>query len=146
MIATNPDFIICPYMVGDIYITTREGNPAQIWPGTTWEQITDRFIRGADGAHPAGSTGGSWEHSHGIDRAAAYIRLDDENTIETIDGGSYRPDGSTQSWEGSRYVRVSGHTYGGITMQDRAVAVLGITQDTETSPNYFCAYIWLRTA
>ncbi len=145
MIAMNPDAIKCPYLVGDLYYTTREEHPSQTWPGTTWEAIQDCFVRGADASHPAGSTGGSWEHSHGIDRAAAYIRLDDDSTIETIDGGSYRPDGSTQSWTGSRYVRVSDHTYGGTSTQDRAVAVYGITQNTVTSPPYYSAYIWRRT-
>lgn len=51
----------CPYWVGDILTTMSEIQPAQRWPGTTWERITDCFLRAADSTHPAGSTGGAWE-------------------------------------------------------------------------------------
>lgn len=30
----------CPYLVGDIYITTRSENPSSLWQGTTWSQIS----------------------------------------------------------------------------------------------------------
>lgn len=51
----------CPYWVGDILVTMSEIQPAQRWPGTSWEQITDCMLRAADKTHPAGSTGGAWE-------------------------------------------------------------------------------------
>lgn len=63
MIAVNPDRTRCPYEVGDILQTINSTDPARRWPGTQWKQITDRFIRGADAQHPAGSTGGSWTHT-----------------------------------------------------------------------------------
>lgn len=55
--AQNP-LEFCPYWVGDILTTMSEIQPAQRWPGTTWEQITDCMLRAADKTHPAGSTGG----------------------------------------------------------------------------------------
>ena len=55
--AQNP-LNACPYWVGDILTTMSEIAPAQRWPGTTWEQITDCMLRAADDTHPAGSTGG----------------------------------------------------------------------------------------
>lgn len=58
--AANP-LNICPYWVGDIITTMSKIQPAQRWPGTTWEQITDCMLRAADSTHPAGSTGGAWE-------------------------------------------------------------------------------------
>lgn len=58
--AQNP-LNTCPYWVGDILVTMSEIKPAQRWPGTSWEQITDCMLRAADGMHPAGSTGGAWE-------------------------------------------------------------------------------------
>lgn len=58
--AQNP-LEFCPYWVGDILTTMSEIQPAQRWPGTTWEQITDCMLRAADKTHPAGSTGGAWE-------------------------------------------------------------------------------------
>ena len=76
--AQNP-LNACPYWVGDILVTMSEIQPAQRWPGTSWEQITDCMLRAADSTHPAGSTGGAWEvvqteeqmavHSH-IERKA----------------------------------------------------------------------------
>ena len=58
--AQNP-LNICPYWVGDILTTMSEIQPAQRWPGTSWERITDCMLRAADESHPAGSTGGAWE-------------------------------------------------------------------------------------
>lgn len=58
--AQNP-LNVCPYWIGDILTTMSEIQPAQRWPGTSWERITDCFLRAADSTHPAGSTGGAWE-------------------------------------------------------------------------------------
>lgn len=78
--AQNP-LNVCPYWVGDILTTMSEIQPAQRWPGTTWEQITDCMLRAADSTHPAGSTGGAWEvvqtveqmpsHGHSVGGASA---------------------------------------------------------------------------
>lgn len=51
--------VMCPYGVGDIYITTSSTNPASKWSGTTWTQITGRFLLAAGGGYTAGNTGGS---------------------------------------------------------------------------------------
>ena len=59
--ALNP-LNVCPYWVGDILTTMSEIQPAQRWPGTSWERITDCFLRAADDSHPAGTTGGAWTH------------------------------------------------------------------------------------
>ena len=45
--AHNP-LNVCPYWVGDIITTMSEIQPAQRWPGTSWERITDCFLRAAD--------------------------------------------------------------------------------------------------
>lgn len=78
--AQNP-LNACPYWVGDILTTMSKIQPAQRWPGTSWEQITDCMLRAADSTHPAGSTGGAWEvvqteeqvakHSHSVGGATA---------------------------------------------------------------------------
>ena len=52
--------VACPYWVGDVYTTFADVDPAKRWPGTSWERITDCFLRAADDSHPAGTTGGSW--------------------------------------------------------------------------------------
>lgn len=50
---------ICPYNVGDIYITTKSGNPSSTWLGTTWDRIEGRFLFATSGGEGAGTTGGS---------------------------------------------------------------------------------------
>lgn len=43
--------------VGSLWITSTDEKPSEIWPGTTWEQIKDRFILAA-GNRAAGTNGG----------------------------------------------------------------------------------------
>lgn len=52
---------ICPYDVGDIYITRNSTNPATKWQGTTWRQIKDTFLLAAGDDYTAGDTGGEAE-------------------------------------------------------------------------------------
>ena len=51
----------CPKQIGELYITMTDVHPEKTWPGTSWERITDCFLRAADDSHPAGTTGGAWE-------------------------------------------------------------------------------------
>ena len=121
----------CPYRVGDIYIPTREGNPAQTWPGTTWQAIEDRFLRGADTQHPAGSTGGSWTHTQTI---AEMVRHD--HTLYTQDGGTGQSDGkSTLSPGWSNTWRQFG----------ASINSSGEGRPMDITNPYYSAYIWLRT-
>lgn len=47
----------CPYLIGDIYITTRSENPSSLWQGTTWEKVgSGRALMGADSIHGVGTT------------------------------------------------------------------------------------------
>ena len=47
----------CPYLIGDIYITTRSENPSSLWTGTTWEKVgSGRALMGADSSHGVGTT------------------------------------------------------------------------------------------
>lgn len=53
----------CPHRVGELYISMTDADPSKTWPGTSWERITDCFLRAADDKHPAGTTGGAWTHT-----------------------------------------------------------------------------------
>ena len=54
----------CPYNIGDIYITMREGNPNTIWKDTTWEQIEQGRVLLSQGSnYPLGSKGGEATHT-----------------------------------------------------------------------------------
>lgn len=46
------------YLVGDVYVTTLAGNPADLLGGGTWQQITDTFLYAAGGDVALGATGG----------------------------------------------------------------------------------------
>ena len=67
----------CPYDVGDLYITAKAGNPGEKWPGTTWAQITGRFLRAANDLLTGGSDFVTLEeanlpsHAHGVSLTAA---------------------------------------------------------------------------
>ena len=50
---------ICPYSIGDIYITTNVKNPAIVWIGTSWEKIENKFLRATNSGENAGIIGGN---------------------------------------------------------------------------------------
>jgi hypothetical protein len=52
---------LCPYGVGDIFITKSSANPATTWPGTTWKKLEGRFLYGTSGSEASGGTGGATE-------------------------------------------------------------------------------------
>lgn len=131
MIAVNPDAIKCPYLVGDLYYTTREEHPSQTWPGTTWEAIQDCFVRGADAQHPAGSTGGSWKHTQTTAEMARH-----DHTLYTQDGGSSQSEGKSTLAPGWS------NTWRGF---GAAVTTSGESQPMDITNPYYSAYIWRRT-
>lgn len=131
MIAMNPDAIKCPYLVGDLYYTTREEHPSQTWPGTTWEAIQDCFVRGADAQHPAGSTGGSWKHTQTTAEMARH-----DHTLYTQDGGSSQSEGKSTLAPGWS------NTWRGF---GESVTTSGESQPMDITNPYYSAYIWLRT-
>ena len=131
MIAMNPDAIKCPYLVGDLYYTTREEHPSQTWPGTTWEAIQDCFVRGADAQHPAGSTGGSWKHTQTTAEMARH-----DHTLYTQDGGSSQSEGKSTLAPGWS------NTWRGF---GESVTTSGESQPMDITNPYYSAYIWRRT-
>lgn len=137
MIAVNPDRTRCPYEVGDILQTINSTPPAQRWPGTQWQQITDRFVRGADSQHPAGSTGGSWTHTQTLPELATHTHpftksgsalLLWTDTADTQDG--FAP--------GDIWANISKST-------DHWTDTAGGSQPMDITNPYYSAYIWLRT-
>ena len=50
---------LCPYKVGDIYLTTKNDNPANIWKGTTWQKIEGSFLKATNSNETPKTTGGS---------------------------------------------------------------------------------------
>lgn len=91
----------CPYWAGDILTTMSEITPAQRWPGTTWEQITDCMLRAADNTHPAGSTGGAWEITQTVEQLAPhahYQRVGNGSGKETTRYVPFAESTNVESW------------------------------------------------
>lgn len=50
---------LCPYKIGDVYVTTNTANPANIWIGTSWKKIEDRFLKATNKEEVPKTMGGS---------------------------------------------------------------------------------------
>ena len=81
--------------VGIILTMGVSTSPAELYPGTTWARIKDRFMWGASDAHPLGSTGGSTTHTLTVDEmpphthsASLYEAGAHTHTISILDGSS----------------------------------------------------------
>lgn len=134
--AQNP-LNVCPYWVGDILTTMSEIQPAQRWPGTRWEQVTDCFLRAADDSHPAGTTGGSWNIVQTEKQVAPHTHVIVSNT-----NGS----------------QIKAKTYGGAatnyamdkiaTSDDYNVIASANAggQPMDITNKYIAVYMWRRTA
>ena len=52
---------MCPWPVGS-HLFNDGQNPGEIWGGTVWEQIKEKFPLGCGDTHAAGTSGGEFEH------------------------------------------------------------------------------------
>lgn len=50
--------------IGSLYWSENSTNPSTIYPGTTWVQITDKFIVAAGSTYKVGSSYGAASHTH----------------------------------------------------------------------------------
>lgn len=50
---------LCPYKVGDVYVTTNTVNPADLWSGTTWTKLEGRFLKATNSGEAPKTMGGS---------------------------------------------------------------------------------------
>lgn len=134
----------CPYSIDDVYVTFSNTAPTARWPGTSWERITDCFLRAADDEHPAGTTGGAWEHMI--------------QTVETPDdfwSGGYGINTQT----GTPQVKVNKWSWyfenGVLKNASKEMSMLGAGLGSfrdfkqhamDITNKYTAAYIWRRTA
>ncbi len=128
------------YDVGDIFITTRSGNPSQLLGYGAWEQICDRFLL-ASGSREAGSTGGESYHTLSINEmpshahrfsGSGYSGATTTNAIN-LSGGAYSmPSFGRSAGYGSEGYVLLTNTGGG--------------QAHNNMPPYLTVNIWKRTA
>lgn len=81
--------------VGMILTTGSPTSPAELYPGTTWARIKDRFLWGASETHPLGETGGSATHTLTVNEMPAHTHSASlyeagvhTHTISILDGSS----------------------------------------------------------
>ncbi|WP_405379560.1 phage baseplate protein [Phascolarctobacterium sp.] len=91
---------VCPYAVGDIYITLSDVDPATRWAGTTWEKIPGGHCIVSAGTNPdtgtvfaLGATGGEEKHQLSVGELPSHrhIGLDIDNVyVFGWDSGSLK--------------------------------------------------------
>lgn len=131
----------CPHRVGELYISMTDADPSKTWPGTSWERITDCFLRAADDEHPAGSTGGAWTHTQTEAEIAAHnpflpnANLNGSVTVPAW--GGYVKDGSMINSPGSS----ESENHNGWKLP-----TVGNSQPMNITNKYTAANMWRRTA
>lgn len=81
--------------VGIILTMGVSTSPAELYPGTTWARIKDRFLWGASETHHLGETGGSATHTLTVNEMPAHTHSASlyeagvhTHTISILDGSS----------------------------------------------------------
>ena len=133
--AQNP-LNVCPYWVGDILTTMSEIQPAQRWPGTSWERITDCFLRAADSTHPAGSTGGAWEVTQTVEQLPSHTHA----------YASYQKGYPSSYSEENLYITPIGRVpYNPRTQEGTETSHTGGNKPMPIVNKYTACYMWKRT-
>lgn len=124
--------LLCPYMVGDVFITTNNINPATRYKGTVWQKIeAETFLMSASENYPVKSTGGENEHILTEEEMPDHFHT---TTINRDDGGG------NQNWGGlSGYAKVSG-----VTLGQAGSSHAGNSQPHNNMPKFFAVNMWLR--
>ncbi len=116
------------YAVGDVYITTRAGDPAALLGYGAWQQIQGRFLFAADGSHPAGSRAGSASITLEENNLPGISVVDPAGLYTTLQG---QPSGSAQ-WNVSS---------GSSTI---AAKTVGTGEAIPLEPLLIAVYVWIR--
>lgn len=132
------DLLNMVYPVGSIYMSVNNVSP-NTFLGGTWTQIQGRFLLAADGAHPAGSTGGEVtvtltenqipSHTHAIGKNGEmffYMGGSEGEVTAGLEGG--------RMWENVNKGRVY------------TTSITGGGQSHNNMPPYLAVYMWQRTA
>ena len=126
------------YPVGSYYVSHSSTSPATLFPGTTWTQITDKFLYCVSSG--AGGTGGSSTHTHQIG-----IRYGDYWSnicrLQLYDGSSWHD--TTHNGEFTANHNVSTEATAESSLH-RYEAKASITADN--MPPYMKVYCWRRAS
>lgn len=132
----------CPYGIDDVYVTFSNTEPTSRWPGTSWERITDCFLRAADDKHPAGTTGGAWTHT----QTQAEMPKHNHRIANTGSGTS------VTVWSPGLYIKkVDTNSFGTVDKDTTMgngwyIGETGNGKAMDITNKYTAAYMWRRTA
>lgn len=118
------------YDVGDIFITTRDGDPSDLLGYGTWFQIADRFLL-ASGTRQVGDSGGEETHTLTIEEMPSHTHK--VRYVGNSANGVYGGQPGTSVNRDPVYNQI-------------LVAKEGGDQPHNNMPPYFVVNIWLRTA
>lgn len=132
------------YPVGSIYISTAAANPADLFTGTQWEAIQDRFLLADGTVYTAGATGGTAAVTLTTAQMPAHNH---KFNCVNQDGNPSTPTGVSEAMayvgqgNGTSTVSTNG------TLLKRAVmATAGEGQAHDNMPPYLVVHMWKRTA
>ena len=137
---TLAEIMLTLYPVGAVYISANSTSPASLFGGT-WEQLKDRFLRGAGDSYAAGGTGGEAEHtlnSHEIPQHyhdSYFLGLSG-----TVDAPAYYAVFNQSAFT---------YNYAATTPNTLEVASTGRTggnQPHNNMPPYLAVYMWKRVS
>lgn len=132
----------CPYGIDDVYVTFSNIKPTARWPGTSWERITDCFLRAADDEHPAGTTGGAWTHTQTWGELATHYHYMPYNRAK----GSPLVDFPKWSFAFADNSAVAAQITEDKTLVGMPSSDTGGNSPMDITNKYTAAYIWRRTA
>ena len=122
-----------------------------LFPGTTWTQVTDRFLYCANSS---GTTGGNSTHDHGLE--SGYAKLGFGGTFGTGSGAltvfferksctPYKYNCFLHVYDVPTASSLNGNAYSQDSVS-RCVGLCGQTDSGSSMPPYVTVYCWRRTA
>lgn len=128
----------CPFPVGS-HLFNDGQDPGEIWGGTVWEQIKEKFPLGCGDTHEAGTSGGEFEHKLTTDELPSDFGQFDALTWA---GNNYRVNGcfSVNQLHLDRTLPT------GTNVGDALFTLAGGDKSHNNTPPYLAIYWWHRTA
>ena len=151
--STNSEIIDLIYPVGSIYMSVNNVSPGTFLPGTTWEQIQDKFLLAAGTTYAGGRDGGHASVDYTPQGSVNSHTL----TLNEIPSHRHQENTNNFAWKANSSILQKGTSWNASTSQTLYTGYAGGgkghthgftgTQATiETMPPYLTVYMWKRTA